>query len=307
MEKLEEKHRKARMERRAERVVRLQRLVASDPELRRPRLRWKDACAVLARRDELQEEDPPLEALRVWASLRDLRQAAEHQAESQTKVPTKVDEIARRDARRRRDSFVGCIKELATQGRVTAESSWAEFQAKVKDDPRLVALREGPGATAMELFDGVIEDLRTLGAEVYLGVKPPKVEDEPSAKRQKTEETKEEKAEAVGEDMNPLDALIAATEGLGGDSKMEQAKEDGDTEDEEDPLMATAARAAAEKAAKAGGAGAAAGPGAAKAPGLTSDALAAKKVDDLKAMCKGKGLPISGKKQDLIDRLLAAP
>ena len=56
-----------------ERVVRLQRLMATDPELRRPRMRWKatpempkallfdstlvlqDAAAVLARRDELQD------------------------------------------------------------------------------------------------------------------------------------------------------------------------------------------------------------------------------------------------------------
>ena len=28
---------------------------------------------MLARRDELQEEDPPIEALRVWVSMRELR------------------------------------------------------------------------------------------------------------------------------------------------------------------------------------------------------------------------------------------
>lgn len=35
----------------------------------------QDAAAVLARRDELQEEDPPIEALRVWVSMRELRWA----------------------------------------------------------------------------------------------------------------------------------------------------------------------------------------------------------------------------------------
>merc|ERR1712176_664467 len=86
MERLEEKHSKARAEKRVERVVRLQRLMASDPELTRSRLRWKDAAAILARRDELHEEEPPLEALRVWASLRDLKPVTEHEAEAKAKM-----------------------------------------------------------------------------------------------------------------------------------------------------------------------------------------------------------------------------
>lgn len=73
MERLEEKHRKARLERRTERIVRLQRLMATDLQLSRKRLRWEDAAAVLARRDELQEEGPPVEALRVWNSMLQLR------------------------------------------------------------------------------------------------------------------------------------------------------------------------------------------------------------------------------------------
>merc|ERR1719446_637800 len=40
MERLEEKHQKSRTEKRGERIVRLQRLMASDAELKRPRLRW---------------------------------------------------------------------------------------------------------------------------------------------------------------------------------------------------------------------------------------------------------------------------
>eukprot|EP00438_Fugacium_kawagutii_P034899 Skav224145 [mRNA] locus=scaffold462:305431:314813:- [translate_table: standard] len=56
MERLEEKHQKARAEKRT----------AREP-------RTADAAAVLARRDELQEEDPPIEALRVWVSMRELR------------------------------------------------------------------------------------------------------------------------------------------------------------------------------------------------------------------------------------------
>lgn len=38
-----------------------------------PPFACEDAAAVLARRDELQEEDPPIEALRVWVSMRELR------------------------------------------------------------------------------------------------------------------------------------------------------------------------------------------------------------------------------------------
>jgi hypothetical protein len=86
MERLEEKHKKQCMEKRTERVVRLQRLMSSDPELTRPRLRWKDAAAILDKRDEIQEEDPPLEALRVWTSLRDLKPTIEYEQEAKKQL-----------------------------------------------------------------------------------------------------------------------------------------------------------------------------------------------------------------------------
>ena len=43
MERLEDKHQKARSEKRTERLIRLQRLMATDPELKRPRCRWKES------------------------------------------------------------------------------------------------------------------------------------------------------------------------------------------------------------------------------------------------------------------------
>jgi len=155
MERLEEKHQKARADQRAERVLRLQRLIATDSELRRTRLRWKDAAMTLARRDELQEEDPPLEALRVWSSLCELRPAAEHEAEAKAKEPSEF-----REERKRRDAFVVSLKDLAMKGLLTAETLWAELEAALEAEPRYVALRDGPGATAMELFDELQEDLR---------------------------------------------------------------------------------------------------------------------------------------------------
>mmetsp|Transcript_121878 Transcript_121878/g.272417 ORF Transcript_121878/g.272417 Transcript_121878/m.272417 type:complete len:578 (+) Transcript_121878:2-1735(+) len=283
MERLEEKHRKARAERRAERVVRLQRLMASDPELRRTRLRWKDAAAVLARRDELQEEDPPLEALRVWASLRDLRQAAEYGAEAQAKV--KPDPTARREERRRRDAFVTLLKETAARGRMVAESTWTETKVHIDSDSRFNALREGPGATTMELFDEFLEDLRQNGPAAFAGVVvPEEKEEEPPAKRartgfaaavepmkaeaQVTEAKKEEE-----DDSNALDALIAAAAGAegpvleeadaadeGGDKK-EEADDTTSSSSEEDPLMDVAAKAESEKAARLAAASAAASVG----------------------------------------------
>mmetsp|Transcript_73471 Transcript_73471/g.132300 ORF Transcript_73471/g.132300 Transcript_73471/m.132300 type:complete len:541 (-) Transcript_73471:163-1785(-) len=267
MERLEEKHQKARAEKRTERVVRLQRLIATDPELRRNRLRWKDAAAVLARRDELQEEDPPIEALRVWASLRDLRQTSELE-----KAKALVDPAVSRDERRRRDVFRQAIKELAAGELVKLETSWAEVEAMVETDQRYTALREGQGATAMELFDEFLEDLRVNGPAAYAGATPAalpgvpetaKVEVvEPPAKRQrlfegaaepimvKKEEPAAEDAGEEEDDTNALDALIAAARGLedeedGAAAKQEIEEDDDATEDEEDdPLMGAALKAA---------------------------------------------------------------
>lgn len=82
MERLETKHQKQRAEKRADRVLRLQRLMATDAELKKPGLEWKDAVAILAQRDELHEEDPPVEALRVWVAVRDLQLGVEATAEA---------------------------------------------------------------------------------------------------------------------------------------------------------------------------------------------------------------------------------
>jgi len=38
---------------------------------------------------------------------------------------------------------------------------------------------------------------------------------------------------------------------------------------------------------------------------ITSADLLAKKVDELRAMCRQRSLPVSGRKQELVDRLLA--
>merc|ERR1712187_332373 len=92
----------------------------------------KDAVAILARRDELQEEEPPLEALRVWASLRDLKQAAEHEAEAKARM--KPDPAAYREDRKRRDAFVEALKVFLRKGLLTAETSWHNLQAAAEND-----------------------------------------------------------------------------------------------------------------------------------------------------------------------------
>jgi len=158
MERLEERHHKAQTEKRTERVVRLQRLMASDPDLTRARLRWKDAKKILLRKDELQEEEPPLEALRVWSSLRDLKPAAEHEAESKNKA--QLDASTYREDRKRRDAFLMSLKELAIKRAINPDTTWRECEAMVENDARFVGLREGPGATPMEIFDELLEDVR---------------------------------------------------------------------------------------------------------------------------------------------------
>lgn len=278
MERLEEKHQNARAEQRTERVVQLQRLMATDPELKRPRTRWKDACAVLARRDELQEEDPPIEALKVWSSMRELRLATVKDPDLKSKVQSQY----YHDERKRRDAFVLAMKELAAAERFTVDTSWAQLEEMLQFDQRLQGMREGEGATGMELFDEFIEELKLKGPEAYAGVEPapPPVVQEPPAKRRRPNRLSEptipvkqefhavkmEKEEDEDE-TNALDALIAAaktepkTEAREEPKKppmppmpkaveMETVKtepqvkaEDDTEEEEEDPLMGAALKA----------------------------------------------------------------
>eukprot|EP00931_Biecheleriopsis_adriatica_P007640 TRINITY_DN108905_c0_g1_i1.p1 TRINITY_DN108905_c0_g1~~TRINITY_DN108905_c0_g1_i1.p1 ORF type:complete len:547 (+),score=178.60 TRINITY_DN108905_c0_g1_i1:239-1642(+) len=269
MERLEEKHQKARAERRTERVVRLQRLIATDPELKRTRLRWKDAAAVLARRDELQEEDPPIEALRVWASLREMRMASEKDGDLKSKLQNEF----LREERKRRDAFVLAVKELAAAERVTVETSWAQLEEMLQKDQRFGSIREGQGATAMELFDEFLEELKAKGPDAYAGVEPAyapePAPEEPPAKRRRgsrlsadepptLQPVKQEIFSAVKmektedeDDTNALDALIAAASTISKEEPRDEApsmpvKEQAEEEDEEDdPLMGAAMKAAA--------------------------------------------------------------
>lgn len=180
MERLEEKHQKTRTEKRAEQAVRLQRLIATDSELKRPRLRWKDAAAILAKRDELWEEDPPLEALRVWASLRDLKPASEHEQEAKMRNRSIPDEIHRAE-RKRRDTFVDVLRDMLKQETFTKDTPWSDLEGQFKANPAYLALREGPGATAGELFDefqeelgrGVAPEKAGVGFEIDLAAPPP--------------------------------------------------------------------------------------------------------------------------------------
>lgn len=264
MERLEEKHKKVRSERRAERVLRLQRFIGSDPELKRTRLRWKDALTILAKRDEIQEEgDMPMEALLLWASLRDLRQATEHEAE--TKARHRPDKAAEREDRQRRDAFITYLKELVGRGRLQVETTWAQLEAAYAEEPRVTALREGRGATAMELFDEFQELLRQ-GLVTGLTIEdkedeplkkeemePPskrhRFDDDPFAGAVRAQAAAAQAAAAVaarvtprGEDVSALDALIMGSGPGGADGESEE-----ESDDEDDPLMGVVNRAAAAK------------------------------------------------------------
>eukprot|EP00747_Dinoflagellata_sp_TGD_P165817 gnl/TRDRNA2_/TRDRNA2_187702_c0_seq1.p1 gnl/TRDRNA2_/TRDRNA2_187702_c0~~gnl/TRDRNA2_/TRDRNA2_187702_c0_seq1.p1 ORF type:complete len:690 (+),score=184.49 gnl/TRDRNA2_/TRDRNA2_187702_c0_seq1:66-2072(+) len=412
MQRLEKKHDKARQEVRAEHVLRLQRIIGSDPELRRMRLRWKDAKEVLARLDELDKEDPPLEALRVWSSLRDLRPASEREA-----LMKPPDADAYRAERKRREAFTACLQENAGKGLLFRETPWQQFEGWIEGDARYTALRDGPGATAQELFDEFQETLipgagpaaTVTAGGVVIPRFPVKeeIEERPVKRRRhgfdndprvnvgevpfhgkKEEPHAEEDAPFPGkeeeEDMDPLtaaamgakaepadeeevDPLTAAAQMAKKEPAAAQTTED---DDEMDPLTAAAAAAQVRQVAKAelpdeeemdpltaaataaqgvaqgvaasttppdappgddddtepednapppaapakpatgllGAVGAAISRAVgAPAPKLSAAELEKKKVEELRALCKQKGLPVSGRKQDLIDRLISKP
>ena len=47
-----------------------------------------------------------------------------------------------------------------------------QLKEMLQHDQRLAGMREGEGATAMELFDEYLEELRLKGPEAYHGVEP---------------------------------------------------------------------------------------------------------------------------------------
>ncbi|CAK0854777.1 unnamed protein product [Prorocentrum cordatum] len=337
MERLEEKHQKARAEQRPERIVRLQRMMGSDPELKRTRLRWKDAREILERRGELQEEEPPLEALRLWASLRALKTSDEHAA--LLKPRSLDDEAVYRAERKRRDGFVKLARGMVVEGEATTETPFAALQGAADGDPSLTALRDSAGAAAMELYDEVLAELAEKGAEAFraehaadaaawVQAKASKEEREsaeataePQAKRRKRggfDEVDAQPAAAMpeepGDDTNPLDELIKnlpdrpkEDDEKKEDSEASEAKSEAEVEEDEDedPLMGAANKAAearAEREAASVAAPVASAPARVK---QSEGELMAKKAEELKAMCRARGLPVSGTKAVLVERLLA--
>lgn len=304
--------------------------MASDSDLKRARLRWRDASAIIAKREEAEEEEPPLEALRVWSALRTIRPTTEH--ENERKGPP--DPVQIRQERKRRDAFVANLKEQAMQGTITLETSWEEYQRMAVNDGRLLALRDGPGATAQELWDEFQEELRqgaVLTMEPPSPTGPADEVEEPDLKRQRKdpavaaaaqaaaarveaavasraspEEKKVEEGNAT-EDISALDQMIM--DGVGD-------KKDKPAEEEEDPLMAAADKAvaqeedplmaAANKAVEEEDPLMAAASKATEKPKLTAAELSSKKLDDLKTLCRQHSLKVSGNKQELIDRLFAS-
>merc|ERR1712232_1500609 len=263
MERLEEKHKKVQAEERAERVVRLQRFIGSDPQLKRTRLRWKDAAAILGRRGELHEDaGQPLEALRIWSSLRTLKQPSEHEAIEKAKV--KPDPAAYREDRKRRDAFLACLKEMVQKGRLMDKTSWSAFEARV-NDPRVTAMRDARGATSMELFEEFQDDLREGRIpNLQISLKDEeefeeiKEEEEPPAKRHRFDPPDSSVAAAhaaaaaaaaaasrrAGGEVSALDAMIMGNNAGAAD---ESSDSDDDDDDEDDPLMGVVNRAAAAK------------------------------------------------------------
>lgn len=261
MERLEEKHKKVQVEKRSERVVRLQRFLGSDPQLKRTRLRWKDAVAILGKRGELHEEgDQPLEAVRIWSSLRTLKQASEHEAIEKAKVKG-PDSAAYREDRKRRDAFLACLKEMVQKGRLNDKTSWMAFEVKVSD-PRVTAMRDARGATAMELFEEFKEDLREGRIQNLEVVEEPKEElGEPHAKRHRFDDPDDspfaaaqaaaqaaahaQAARRVHDGESALDAMIMM--GGAGAPADDSSDSDDEDDDEDDPLMGVVNRAAAAK------------------------------------------------------------
>lgn len=398
MERLEEKHTKARQEKRAEQVARLQRLIGADAELRRVRLRWKDAAAILSKRDELHEEDPPLEALRVWSSLRDLKTDVEHRDEAKRRAPTANAQY--REERKRRDDFIDIYRDMLQGERFPKDMPWAEFEGFVKDNPAYLSLSQGPGATAMEVFEEFQDDLNRgvsveeagLGFEIDLATPAPpsnvpapppldpqgvkaeakagaNVKEEPAAKRARVEPpagVKMERgklpaptppglvpaktevagakapqpsgllaAKTEGAEESPLDQLLAAADAMSVPNpgkadkpavstpltkeevmdpsskppSLAAAKEEM-AEASSDPLAVPSVPAAPKKAAAppaaepAAEAPVSAAALAASKEKFTAVQLMAKKVDDLRELCRARGLPVSGRKQELVDRLV---
>merc|ERR1711862_745287 len=140
----------------------------------------------------------PLDALRVWSAMKDLKPSVEFEREGKAR-PTE-EEAAKvfRQERKRREAFQAWLKDLALRGAISAETSLFDFESLGMNDPRFISLQDRPGATAMELYGEFIQDLTDRGAEEALGAAPGSAEayaligEEPPAKRARTDVKEED-------------------------------------------------------------------------------------------------------------------
>lgn len=196
--------------------------------------------------------------------MRTLKQAFEHEAEAKAKV--KPDPAAYREDRKRRDAFLACLKEMVQKGRLNDKTSWLAFEAKV-NDPRVTAMRDARGATALELFEEFQEDLRegripNLQMELLdeAKVEPKEELGEPPTKRHRFDDPDDSPLAAAqaaaaaaamalrarkGEEVSALDAMIMG--GAAAPAAEDSSDSDDEDDDEDDPLMGVVNRAAAAK------------------------------------------------------------
>lgn len=287
MERLEEKERQTAEEARSDRIVKLQRAYANHPELRRPRARWMDAQALLADQDEFKDT-VPLEALRVWQTFKELPM-----------IPERPVTNTYRDQRKQRDAFADMLRELAQVGKITGNSTWMTVRDTVENDPRYLALYDNPGSVPAELFDDFLFELRLSSETGDLSAVPIAVDEDlpewPMAKRRRKEaEDATQDAPAV----NPFEEADKA-----GAEKEADEEEDKAYDAFADDAPAAPKDGTAETPADDSGAPKAAS--ATPKETFKTAQLAAKKMDELRELCRERDLAISGRKAELITRLAA--
>lgn len=279
MEKLEEKDKKVAEEARSDRIVKLQRMYANHPELRRPRARWMDAQMILADQEEFKDT-VPLEALRVWQAFKELPM-----------IPERPVSNTYRDQRKQRDEFSDLLRELAQVGKVSGNSTWLGVREMVENDPRYLALYDNPGSVPAELFDDFLFELR-LSSETGLGDGPAIALDEDLPEWPKAKRRRKEADEAAA--ANPADEAEKA----GADQEEDEGKDYDAFADAPAPEESATAEAPKDDEAAA--------PKPASGSVLETfktAQLAAKKMDELRELCRERDLNVSGRKAELITRL----
>lgn len=122
-----------------------------------PYTRWSEAQVAL-KSNELFQGDTTFKSLTKIDVLKAFENHMKSLERSFNDKRQKQKTLKARQERQSRDRFNELLKDLASAGKIKANTKWTEIHELIEDDPRYVAMLGQSGSTPLDLFWDMIED-----------------------------------------------------------------------------------------------------------------------------------------------------